>query len=109
MDNHILKEEIDFIWLTKNTPFGEITTDPKLIDGTVLKREKIPRGGSIVYLSKEEELRPVKVISGEYESNGRVSNFWSWYEVNEDMSLGELKSGYGFFYAPPNGYNFKRQ
>lgn len=41
---------------------------------------------------------PVKVISGYYldPTYGRVSNWWTWQRVNEDGSLGEQESGYGW-------------
>lgn len=40
--------------------------------------------------------RTVKIASGQYWSNGRVSNWWTWNEVNADGSLGEPESGYGW-------------
>lgn len=41
---------------------------------------------------------PVKIISGQYLDPiyGRVSNFWTWQRVNDDGSLGEKESGYGW-------------
>lgn len=103
MSKLILKEEVDFKWLEKDTPYGPITTFPQLSDGTILKRVKVPRNGSTVMLSHNDELRPVKIISGEFEVNGRVSNFWRWYEMNEHKTLVESNQGYGFFYeTPPN-------
>lgn len=38
----------------------------------------------------------VKVTSGQFLRNGRVSNFWTWFRVNEDGTLGEEESGYGW-------------
>lgn len=38
----------------------------------------------------------VKVISGAYLRNGRVSNWWEWQRVNEDGTLGPVEAGYGW-------------
>lgn len=38
----------------------------------------------------------VYVIDGAYLRNGRVSNHWTWQRVNEDGTLGERESGYGW-------------
>lgn len=38
----------------------------------------------------------VLVTSGQFLSNGRVSNFWYWKRVNEDGSLGPEECGYGW-------------
>lgn len=40
----------------------------------------------------------VKVLSGQYldSTYRRVTNFWTWARVNEDGSLGEEESGYGW-------------
>lgn len=101
MSNHVLKEEVDYKWLEKDTGYGIIPTFPKLTNGAVLKRITTPRSGDTVLLSGNDTLRPVRIISGEYESNGRTSNFWKWHEINEDNSLGKIESGYGFFYEYP--------
>lgn len=45
-----------------------------------------------VYLYKG---RPVYVTGGQYESNGRISNYWSFLYINEDGSLGEEGGDYG--------------
>ena len=96
----ILKEGIDFEWLTKETPFGTITTNPKTNNGIELKRITNPMSHGVVLLSVNDCLKPVRVHSGEYESNGRISNFWSWYTL-DDPNNKKLEQGYGFFYETP--------
>jgi hypothetical protein len=39
--------------------------------------------------------RKVEIVSGQYWSNGRVSNHWKWREVIEE-GRGELEHGYGW-------------
>lgn len=101
MNKLILKDNIDFKWLEKETRFGPITTNPQLNDGSVLRRILSPKSGSIVFLADKDELRSVRIISGAYEANGRTSNFWSWHEIEDEAGRGEIKNGYGFFYEPP--------
>ena len=39
----------------------------------------------------------VKIVGGQYYSNGRLSNFWYWQKVNTDGSLdAEKLHGYGW-------------
>jgi len=45
---------------------------------------------------KHPDGRKVKVISGQYLSGGRVSNFWEWREVKANGRLGKIESGYGW-------------
>lgn len=40
--------------------------------------------------------RMVKIKSGRFLSNGRVSNFWHWNEVKKDGTLGPEEFGYGW-------------
>ena len=40
--------------------------------------------------------RNVKIKSGQFLSNGRVSNFWYWNEVKADGTLGPEEHGYGW-------------
>lgn len=39
----------------------------------------------------------VYIESGDYEVDGRVSNYWSWRRVLKDGSLAPTESGYGSF------------
>lgn len=97
----ILKEGTDYEWLTKETPFGLITTIPQTSKGEKLRRITNPKGRGIVLLHAKDCLKPVRVMSGAYESDGRVSNFWSWYAL-DGSNNGKLENGYGFFYETPN-------
>lgn len=97
MNTH-LKEEVDYNWIKKESAYGFTHTLPELKNGTILRREFNPSYRTIVMLDKENELIPVFIIDGQYEVNGRVSNFWSWYEINEDQTISEKKSGYGYFF-----------
>lgn len=45
---------------------------------------------------KHPDGRTVKITSGQYLSNGRVSNFWHWREIREDGTLGPDENGYGW-------------
>lgn len=38
--------------------------------------------------------RPIYVQGGDWEIDGRISNFWYWREINEDGTLGDLSHGY---------------
>lgn len=38
---------------------------------------------------------PVYVTSGQFQVNGRISNYWYFHAVQEDGSLGPQLSGYG--------------
>jgi len=96
--SNLLTEGIDFTWIEKPNQFGFIHDYPQLKDGTILKRVTIPSPNSIALQCKDDLLYPVLVLYGEYEVNRRISNFWRWREVNEDLSLSEIKSGYGYFY-----------
>ncbi len=40
--------------------------------------------------------RTVEITSGQFLSNGRVSNFWYWREVVADGKLGPEENGYGW-------------
>lgn len=61
-----------------------------------LKKVCEPEIGKIYFYNNKEEndFVPVMVISGQWESNGRLSNFWKWRNVH----TGEKCSGYGFFW-----------
>jgi hypothetical protein len=46
----------------------------------------------------------IYITSGEYLSNGRVSNFFTWRRVNEDGTLSKREySGYGWRAKPAKG------
>lgn len=46
---------------------------------------------------KHPDGRTVKIVDGQYLSNGRVSNHWSWKEVLPDGGLSKkIESGYGW-------------
>jgi hypothetical protein len=51
--------------------------------------------------------RLVLITGGQYESNGRLSNSWTWKDVNSDGTLGKQNSGYGNFYKPKETYFIK--
>lgn len=38
----------------------------------------------------------VYVTGGQYEVNGRISNFWYWRKLNPDGTLGAEGHGYGW-------------
>lgn len=61
-----------------------------------LKKVCKPEIGKIYFCVDKEEnaLVPVMVISGQWESNGRLSNFWEWRNIH----TGEKCSGYGAFW-----------
>jgi len=40
--------------------------------------------------------RKIKVVDGAFLRNGRVSNLWSWREVLDNGSFGEIEHGYGW-------------
>lgn len=40
--------------------------------------------------------RTVKIRSGTFWSNGRVSNWWTWQEIFANGELGKDESGYGW-------------
>ena len=64
-----------------------------------------PKINSIVLFSgweKKSEYYPcdVYITSGQYLSNGRVSNFWYWKRILPNGDLSEEEYGYGDFYEP---------
>lgn len=62
-----------------------------------------PGNGTVVlYLgdfhrAKKVKPIPVYILGGQYEVDGRISNFWSWRVVLKDGTLGEEQCGYGNF------------
>lgn len=82
--------------------YANITDEEDLINGYIHVVE--PKNGDIVYHSNftgEDSRKYVKIeiASGQYLSNGRVSNFWYWYELDDNNNrISELKHGYGNFF-----------
>lgn len=68
------------------------------------KRLADPKKGSVVihagYGKEKDGNYPcdVKIISGMYLSNGRISNVWSWRRILEEGKFSEIETGYGDFY-----------
>jgi len=68
-----------------------------------MKNETIhaPASGSVVHHTgwrfEDNPNYPcdVYVNNGQYEVNGRLSNWWTWQRVLEDGSLADPESGYG--------------
>jgi hypothetical protein len=90
-------------WIQEPTASGYTTMRP-IADGRVLKPINHPRRYSVVYMYDKDKdlLRPVIILDGNYEAGGRVSNFWYWLEINEDVTVdADRKAGYGNFYVPP--------
>lgn len=61
-----------------------------------LRKIDEPEIGKVYFCLEKEThiLVPVMIISGQWESNGRLSNFWKWRNVH----TGEKCSGYGSFW-----------
>jgi hypothetical protein len=80
-----------------------------LASGKFLEYVQSPNCHSIVLYhdAKAKEIYPVFITKGCYLSNGRVSNFWNWCRLNEDLSLGEEECGYGNFYTPIQKFDVK--
>ena len=82
--------------------FGSKTDDEDLKNG--YKKICEPNFGDIVFFkNKEGAFQKIKIVRGQYFSNGRLSNFWYWVDVNEDGSESKEEcSGYGNFFIKPN-------
>lgn len=61
-----------------------------------LKRIAEPEVGKVYFCAENDTraLVPVMIIDGQYESNGRLSNFWKYQNIH----TGELISSYGSFW-----------
>ena len=44
----------------------------------------------------DEKGRLAYIIDGQWEIDGRLSNFWDWKLIKEDGTLGRKQSGYGW-------------
>lgn len=99
----VLKENEDYKieWKERYAPFKYKEKVIRLNDGKELGSVRSPRVNDVVLIEKGDCLIPIVITDGTYLSNGRVSNFWSWQEINEDLSLSEEKHGYGDFYEQP--------
>ena len=70
-----------------------------------MKRKKIlaPPSGSIVrhtgWRFEDDANYPcdVYINNGQYEVNGRLSNWWTWQRILKDGSLSDPENGYGSF------------
>ena len=104
---NILKEGIDFSFIETEGSFGGKVQVPKQINGPLLKRVVEPYRNSVVYIYKKEEkaLIPIIIKDGCYLSNGRLSNFWYWFELNEELEVVGESSGYGGFYQTLEPFN----
>ena len=49
----------------------------------------------------------VLIISGQYWSNGRLSNHWHWKRILPDGNLGKEEYGYGSFEESDKKYEVK--
>lgn len=62
----------------------------------VLKRVSIPPLNTVVFNIENDVLFPCIVKSGRFYANGRLSNFWEWYNLYTKKE----ESGYGHFFIP---------
>lgn len=73
-----------------------------LTTGEPLERVKNPGFNTVVYTKDKDTLQPIIVISGQLWSGGRMSNFWYWYDINENGTVSTTKRhGYGDFFKFP--------
>lgn len=102
MEFQYLKEGIDYRWTT------DMRNSVTLNNGELLRGVQSPNPLSVAMIVKDNKLIPVVVLDGTYLDGtySRVSNFWYWREVAEDLTLSEKKSGYGAFYEVPLGLRF---
>jgi len=80
-----------------------------MIKESKIKKITEPSKGDVVHFSgwgktNKKEIYPCDVLitSGEFYSEGRLSNFWHWIIINPDGSLGKKDSGYGDFQKAKN-------
>jgi len=103
----ILKEGTDFKWIKVKNRHGYEFPCPELLDGSKLLRISEPPFNSVVYYGDKNTLKLVLIKNGQYEVNGRLSNFWYWYELDENLQITEEKHGYGNFFEPLKPFNVK--
>lgn len=58
-----------------------------------LEKQSSMKIGAVI---KHPDGYKVKVLSGQFLRNGRVSNWWEWRRVKADGTLGKKESGYGW-------------
>ena len=64
----------------------------------------IVRHGGFGYEDNKNYPCDVKITSGSFERNGRISNFWSWKRILPDGTINNVEeSGYGEFYESLKG------
>lgn len=111
--NIILKEDSDFTWGEISNRHGIKFNCPILNDGTKLNPISEPKRDSIMYIYKEssKELIPVLILDGCYldPTYHRVSNWWSWQELDNELNLKDKSSGYGGFFKPHLNFDVKIQ
>jgi hypothetical protein len=100
----ILHEGKDFTMERKVNNYGFENEYPQ-INGIILERVSEPSKNEIVYYynwknENDKYLQLVMIKDGKYLSNGRVSNHWDWYELNESLKIIGEDFGYGCFYKP---------
>jgi len=61
-------------------------------------------GSNFYFTHPKRTNRLVLITHGQFYSNNRISNYWTWKEINNDGSLGIENSGYGNFYQPKYKY-----
>jgi len=74
-----------------------------------MKKLYEPKIGSIVrhtgfQQNPKEYPCDVYIVSGQFFSNGRLSNFWEWRRVLDGNQLGDIEKGYGDFEETENKY-----
>jgi len=91
----------DFVLQDKKNGYGYTHEVVVLNDGTEIKPECEPKQNSAVYYydSESKELYLSLIKSGNWLSNGRLSNFWYWQRIDENLNiLSEVYHGYGNFF-----------
>jgi hypothetical protein len=77
-----------------------------------MKRILSPKIGTIVrhtgWNQGENYPCDVYIVEGQYEINGRISNYWYWRRVIDDCFLSkDIESGYGCFTESENQYKIE--
>lgn len=96
----VLKEDFDFTWDGVIVNIHGIKFIVPNVGGNLMKPVDIPAIGSVVdyFNDRTKEIYPVFIEWGNYEVGGRISNFWSWYKIDENGDLTEEEQGQGEFY-----------
>lgn len=106
---NILKEDADFKWGKIKNRYGYEFPCPELTDGNRLMPISEPAFNSVVYTFDDntKELKLILIKEGDYEVDGRISNFWYWYELDENLEVIVEKHGYGNFFKPVKPFRVK--